>query len=146
MQSERDWAAACRKANLIDTWGDRNLKAAHEYFAEVAPQLNWVSQPWHEKIAEPLIARQAAALELEEGSYAGVVTPTRGLGRAPPPEPLPLAGEDLEPGQVPPWRRLALAANVFTLGAALTAVAPLTLILFAPALAEAAGAAASAGI
>ncbi len=146
VQSERDWAAACRKANLIDTWGDRNLKAAHEYFAEVAPQLNWVSQPWHEKIAEPLIARQAAALELEEGSYAGVVTPTRGLGRAPPPEPLPLAGEDLEPGQVPPWRRLALAANVFTLGAALTAVAPLTLILFAPALAEAAGAAASAGI
>ena len=143
VQSERNWAAACRKAGLVDAWGDRNLRAAHNYFAQCAPLLGWTERAWHTSLAQPLITSQAAALD--GGARRGVVVPT-----ARPPSTsrmrgsrLPLAGEEVLPGSLPPWRRAALAANVVTLGAALVAVAPVTLVAVMPALAE--GAAFAAG-
>ena len=111
--------------------------------------LEWEQQPWHAALAKPLLAAQAAKWQR---GLDGVVVPTArpaaaGLA-APPrrrePAPLPLAGEPLPPGALPPWRRAALAANVVTLAATLVAIAPLTLVGVLPAMAEAMGVAAAA--
>jgi len=62
VQAERDWAAACRSTDLTKKWGVRNLAAGDDYYQTVAAKLGWLSRLWHEQIAAPLIASQAALL------------------------------------------------------------------------------------
>ena len=149
VQAERDWAQACRRAGLVSAWGDRNLRAAHEYYAACAPALGWITTAWHRQLALPLLQRQIANLDgATEGATTkrGVVVPTARPSAATPPVPLPLAGDTDRSGAPALWPgQIGLATNVVGLAASIVTVAPFTLLLVVPALAEAAFAAGTTG-